>query len=666
MQPNYRDLPSPHDGGAMDLCSDVVRNIQLGLTIWHLAEPNDPTSLELVAFNPAAVHVTGVPLNQRVGDRLIDCFPDLVQQDPTLLNHYAAIAGTGRISSHRAESYYSTATTVGIYRVQVFPLPRQCVGLGFEDMTEHRLMEQSLRESDRRYETLAQLLPVGIFRTDHEGNRLYVNQRWCAITGIHTPEASGSQWAEALHPTDRDRVVAEWQRSVQAQESFQLEYRFLRADQTVTWVLGQAVPQTNEAGEVVGYIGTITDISDRKQAELALKDSEERFRATFEQAAVGIAHVSRQGQWLRVNQTLCNILGYSREELMALRYQDVTPPEYLECDRQIVDQLFQGEAETCNLEKEYVRRDGSRIWVKITASAVRSAYPADVSIQAWLQSPLDNDDRTEQVQYLLAVIEDISERKRSEIALRERAEELTYINALLSRTTALLKHRNEELDQFAYVSSHDLKAPLRAIANLSEWIEEDLGDKLPPENQRQMQLLRGRVHRMEALINGLLEYSRVGRIEIQEETIDLNDLLLEVIDLLDPPPAFILHLPPPVPTFTTKRLLLRQVLANLISNAIQHHHHDHGNIFIHIKELETTYEFAIADDGPGIDPKYHSKIFTIFQTLKSRDVNESTGIGLAIVKKIIEAEGCSIWLKSQEQEGCTIYFTWPKAILRPS
>ncbi|HEY9818328.1 MAG TPA: ATP-binding protein, partial [Candidatus Obscuribacterales bacterium] len=99
---------------------------------------------------------------------------------------------------------------------------------------------------------------------------------------------------------------------------------------------------------------------------------------------------------------------------------------------------------------------------------------------------------------------------------------------------------------------------------------------------------------------------------------------------------------------------------------IKHHHRDDGNIFIHVKELDSAYEFAIADDGPGIDPKYHSKIFTIFQTLKSRDVNESTGIGLAIVKKIIEAEGCSIWLKSQEQEGCTIYFTWPKAIIRPS
>jgi PAS domain S-box-containing protein len=649
-------LPAPF--AQIDLCREVVRNISLGLTVWHLRDPADAASLELVAFNPAAVEVTGMPLNERVGQRLVDCFPALIHQDERLLQHYSTVATTGRSRSLPPETHYLDGRN-GTYRVQAFPLPNHCVGLGFEDMTAYHSVAQSLRESDRRYETLAQLLPVGIFRTDHHGNRLYVNHRWCEITGIHTPEASGSEWAAALHPADRDRVLAEWQRCVQQQRPFRLEYRFLRPDHTVTWVLGQAIPQENDEGEVIGYIGTITDISDRKQTELALKESEARFRATFEQAAVGIAHVAPDGRWMRVNQTLCDILGYDREALMALTYQEVTPEEYLERDRQIIDNLLQGFSETCSLEKEYIRRDGSRVWVEITASAVRRLQD-DAAQTTPLQSAIHGGDRPSTTLYILAVIEDISERKQAEIDLWERAKELTYLNAVLSRTTTLLKRRNEELDQFVYVSSHDLKAPLRAIANLSEWIEEDLDDKLPEENRRQMKLLRGRVNRMEALINGLLEYSRVGRLEIEAEAVNLQDLLTEVIDFLDPPSTMTIHLPPPMPTFMAKRLLLRQVFANLINNAVKHHNREDGKVTISVQELESVYEFSVADDGPGIDPKYHDKIFTIFQTLKSRDVSESTGIGLAIVKKIIEGEGGTIDLESQEGAGCRFYFTWPK------
>ncbi|MEX0269223.1 ATP-binding protein [Leptolyngbyaceae cyanobacterium UHCC 1019] len=261
---------------------------------------------------------------------------------------------------------------------------------------------------------------------------------------------------------------------------------------------------------------------------------------------------------------------------------------------------------------------------------------------------------------MVGMVLDMTNRKHAEQALQERATELTRLNAVLEQTTALLKDRNQELDQFAYVVSHDLKAPLRAIANLSEWVEEDLGDQVPEANQHQLQLMRTRVYRLEALINGLLEYSRAGRKEVPIEPVDITQLLADIVDSLAPPAAFQITIEPGMPTLTTKRLLLSQVFSNLIGNAIKHHPRADGSVTVSVQDEGSVYKFAIADDGAGIDPNYHQRIFTIFQTLKARDEQENTGIGLSIVKKIIETEGGSIWLESQPNQGTTFYFTWLK------
>ncbi|PZV16622.1 MAG: PAS domain-containing sensor histidine kinase [Leptolyngbya sp.] len=261
---------------------------------------------------------------------------------------------------------------------------------------------------------------------------------------------------------------------------------------------------------------------------------------------------------------------------------------------------------------------------------------------------------------MVGMVLDMTNRKLAEQSLQERAAELTRLNAVLEQTTALLKERNQELDQFAYVVSHDLKAPLRAIANLSEWVEEDLGNQIPEVNKHQLQLMRRRVYRLEALINGLLEYSRAGRKEVPIEPVDTAQLLADILDSLAPPAAFQITVEPGMPSLTTKRLLLSQVFSNLIGNGIKHHPRDDGNVTISVQDEGAAYKFAIADDGAGIDPSYHQRIFVIFQTLKARDEQENTGIGLSIVKKIIETEGGSIWLESQPDQGATFYFTWLK------
>ncbi|MDJ0648072.1 MAG: ATP-binding protein [Xenococcaceae cyanobacterium MO_188.B19] len=264
------------------------------------------------------------------------------------------------------------------------------------------------------------------------------------------------------------------------------------------------------------------------------------------------------------------------------------------------------------------------------------------------------------VKYISTVMRDLTKQKETEKSLQERAKELEWLNQELVKITSLLKKRNQELDRFAYVTSHDLKAPLRAIANLATWLSEDLEGQIPEENQQQLKLMQSRVKRMDNLIQGLLEYSRVGRKNTPVQTINVGNLVHEVIDSLLPPPNFEIMVADPMPTLQTEAILLQQVFSNLISNAIKYHPNDSGKITISVKEQEKFYEFGVSDDGMGIEPQYHTRIFAIFQTLQPRDTIESTGIGLSIVKKIVEGQGGKIWVESQLGEGATFYFTWKK------
>ena len=255
---------------------------------------------------------------------------------------------------------------------------------------------------------------------------------------------------------------------------------------------------------------------------------------------------------------------------------------------------------------------------------------------------------------------ELDQRMKTEKSLQERAKELEWLNQEYLKTTSLLKKRNQELDRFAYVTSHDLKAPLRAIANLATWLGEDLAGQIPEENQQQLKLMQSRVERMDGLIQGLLEYSRVGRQKISVETINVGDLVKDAIDSLSQPSEFKIVVASDMPTMKTEKLLLNQVFTNLISNAIKYHPHNSGNITISVQDRDEFYEFVVADDGLGIDPKYHDRIFGIFQILQARDAIESTGIGLSIVKKIVEDRGGKIRIESQLGEGATFYFTWKK------
>jgi PAS domain S-box-containing protein len=460
------------------------------------------------------------------------------------------------------------------------------------------------------------------------------------------PDRSYQDWAERVHPDDLERVEAEIDRCKAVGNDYSADYRVIWPDGSLHWVNAFGRFHYDSAGQPLRMTGMIWDISDRKQAEQKLQETQEKFQATFEQAAVGLAHVNLDGRWLRVNQKLCEIVGYSPTEILAGTFQEITHPDDLAADLALVQQLLRGQMQTYVMEKRYLRKDQTVVWVNLTVSLVREAQPQN---SADLGAP----------KYFIAVVEDICDRKTAELSLKKRTDDLNHLNRLLAQTTALVEKRNQELDHFVYLVSHDLKAPLRAISNLSEWISDDLSGHLPPENEQQLDLMRSRVGRMENLINGLLDYARIGRTEIKTEAVAVGDLLTEIIDSLAPPAAFTIQFSPDLPTLQTKRVLLYQVFSNLISNAIKHHDRPDGHVEISANLQQDRYEFWVTDDGPGIAPDQQERIFAIFQAL-DKSKSDHTGIGLAIVKKIVESEAGQISVESSLGKGSTFRFTWSK------
>ncbi|MCF8428612.1 MAG: GHKL domain-containing protein [Bacteroidia bacterium] len=224
--------------------------------------------------------------------------------------------------------------------------------------------------------------------------------------------------------------------------------------------------------------------------------------------------------------------------------------------------------------------------------------------------------------------------------------------------TKNLEKRNKELDQFAYITSHDLKSPLRGINNLAEWIAEDMEDSMSEESKKYFVMLRGRVHRMEALINSLLKYSRAGKVNNDVEKININTIVNEVLKRLAPDSKFAIYFDSNFPTILANYQDIDDIFYELISNAIKYNNSEKPIINITYKTEKNYYVFCVADNGEGVAQEYHQKIFTIFQTLETRDKVESVGAGLAIVKKIVEENGGTIWIESEKGKGAKFYFKW--------
>jgi signal transduction histidine kinase len=247
-----------------------------------------------------------------------------------------------------------------------------------------------------------------------------------------------------------------------------------------------------------------------------------------------------------------------------------------------------------------------------------------------------------------------------ESELDQLAKALNDMATILNTNISLLKRQRDELDQFAHIASHDIKSPLRGIDNVVTWIEEDHSFDLPPKVSEYLTIIKGRVTRAENLLKGILDYSRIGKESQIAEIVDVEELLREVDEYVPNRRGIDLRLQPGLPIIWSERVPLLQVFTNLISNAFKHHDKCDGYVKVYYKTIGDKYEFFVEDNGPGIDKTYHEKIFQIFQTLHSRDSYESTGVGLAIVKKILDERNLPMRVISEPGKGSTFVFQWPK------
>lgn len=361
----------------------------------------------------------------------------------------------------------------------------------------------------------------------------------------------------------------------------------------------------------------------------ALAESEARARGIIENVYDTIITINEQSEIETFNPAGERVFGYKAAEVLGKNVKLMMPePYHGEHDQYVANYLDTGERKIIGVGREVVarRKDGSTFPMELSVSEVRFA------------------DR----RIFTAIIRDITDRKRKE------REKETLIRQL--------EVSNRELDNFAYIASHDLKAPLRVIDNASRWLEEDLEKFLDEDTRESMDLLRSRVARMEKLLDDLLSYSRIGRTSDDrfEEEVNGERILNNIRELLAPPEGFSINGDSELANIKVNRMPLQQIILNLVSNAIKHHDKDKGRIDVSVSDAGEFYQFTVKDDGPGIAEEFHEQVFNMFKTLKPRDEVEGSGMGLAMVLKNIKIYGGDIELKSEEGKGCAFIFTWPK------
>jgi PAS domain S-box-containing protein len=461
----------------------------------------------------------------------------------------------------------------------------------------------------------------GFILSDTKGNITYANESAFRVFG-YTPEEFLKLNITKL---DVDPMVAKKvMQELVAKGKWSGEVTNIKKNKEIFPSLLSAFIIKDDKGNQRGAMGIIRDITERKQMEEKLQASEHKYKTLLENLPQRIFYKDKSSVYVSCNENYAHDLKIKPEAIAGKTDYDFYPEDlaekYRADDRKIMES---GKSE--DIEEKYVR-DGQETVVYTVKTPVKNEQGNVIGI--------------------LGIFWDIMERKRAEEKEKKLLEEI--------------ESTNRELKDFAYIVSHDLKAPLRGVKTIAGWLSADYADKFDENGKQQLNLLISRVDRMNNLINGVLEYSRVGRIREKQEPVDLNKLLAEIIDMIAPPENISITVENELPTIECEPTRIMQVFQNLLSNSVKFMDKPQGQVKVGCMEEDGFWKFSVADNGPGIEERHFEKIFQIFQTLAPQDKVESTGIGLTVAKKIVELYGGKIWVESKVGEGSTFFFTLPK------
>ncbi len=502
------------------------------------------------------------------------------------------------------------------------------------DITSQKLTEEALRESEEKFRTLAESSLFGM-SIIQEGQIKYINDAFVQMFGYSREEIVNrtiEEIAQRIHPDDREHALIPARRLQNYQEVKLDPYyplRIFTKTNQLKWV--ETSTSLINYQDKPALFTTFNDNTERKRAEEALKESEQKFRVIAESSLVGLAIV--QDSTIKfINDAFINIFEYPREEILNWTINDLNKVIHPE-DIQIIVEQVQSYQDRVKVKQI------PRYQVRIVSQTNKTK---------WVDNYSQIIDYQNKPAFLVAIM-DITEMKQREIENLRLLQELKKVNV--------------ELRDFAYIVSHDLKAPLRGMAFLADWLVQEYEHQLDEKGKERFSLLIGRVKRMDALIEGILQYSRLGRTRDVKVELDLYQVISEVIEVLNPPPTIKIEIPSELPVLHYEKTRITQVFLNLLDNAIKFMDKPLGLINIRCTDEDAYWQFSVADNGSGIEEKYFAKIFQMFQTLSPRDEKEATGIGLALVKKIIEMNGGKIWVESEVGQGSTFYFTIMKPLL---